>query len=95
MVGSSDNTADRTDALAGLSLVENLARMSTSECARPIQRLTGRLRISANNYVKSTALVFGIIFAAFAGIGRTELVFTCNAVSDPKPCYIQFMWFLS
>ncbi|KEF56781.1 uncharacterized protein A1O9_06971 [Exophiala aquamarina CBS 119918] len=54
MVGSSDNTADRTDALAGLSLVENLARMSTT-------------------------LVFGVIFAAFAGIGRTELVFTCNA----------------
>jgi len=43
MVGSSDNTADRTDALAGLSLVENLARMSTSKCARPSQLLEGTI----------------------------------------------------
>ncbi|KAK5047681.1 hypothetical protein LTR84_006346 [Exophiala bonariae] len=54
MVGSSAKSAERTDALAGLSLVENLARMSTT-------------------------LVFGVIFAAFAAIGKTELVFTCNA----------------
>lgn len=32
MIGSSATSAERTDALAGLSLVENLARMSTSEC---------------------------------------------------------------
>jgi hypothetical protein len=26
--------------------------------------------------------VFGFIFAAFANIGQTHFVFTCNAVSD-------------
>lgn len=31
MIGASSKSAERTDALAGLSLVENLARMSTSE----------------------------------------------------------------
>ena len=56
MVGSSASSSERTDALAGLSLVENIARMSTT-------------------------FIFGIIFAAFASIGRTELVFTCNAAA--------------
>jgi len=27
----------------------------------------------------STTFVFGVVFASFASIGRTELVFTCNA----------------
>ncbi|EXJ59351.1 uncharacterized protein A1O5_12232 [Cladophialophora psammophila CBS 110553] len=54
MVGSSATSGERTDALAGVSLVENMARLSTT-------------------------FVFGVIFAAFASIGRTELVFTCNA----------------
>ncbi|KIW26506.1 uncharacterized protein PV07_09596 [Cladophialophora immunda] len=54
MVGSSASSSERTDALAGVSLVENMARLSTT-------------------------FVFGVIFAAFASIGRTELVFTCNA----------------
>ncbi|OAP55151.1 hypothetical protein AYL99_10851 [Fonsecaea erecta] len=54
MVGSSVSSSERTDALAGVSLVENMARLATT-------------------------FVFGVIFAAFASIGRTELVFTCNA----------------
>ncbi|EXJ81590.1 hypothetical protein A1O1_07654 [Capronia coronata CBS 617.96] len=54
MAGSSASSSERTDALAGVSLVENMARLSTT-------------------------FVFGVIFAAFAGIGKTELVFTCNA----------------
>ncbi|EXJ65346.1 hypothetical protein A1O7_01687 [Cladophialophora yegresii CBS 114405] len=54
MVGSHATSSERTDALAGVSLVENIARLSTTS-------------------------IFGIIFAAFASIGRTELVFACNA----------------
>ncbi|KIX93995.1 uncharacterized protein Z520_10332 [Fonsecaea multimorphosa CBS 102226] len=54
MVGSSASSSERTDALAGISLVENMARLATT-------------------------FVFGVIFAAFTSIGRTELVFTCNA----------------
>ncbi|KIV86418.1 hypothetical protein PV11_02030 [Exophiala sideris] len=54
MLGSSATSSERTDALAGVSLVENMARLSTTS-------------------------VFGIIFAAFATMGRTELVFTVNA----------------
>ncbi|KAI1615457.1 major facilitator superfamily domain-containing protein [Exophiala viscosa] len=54
MIGSSATSSERTDALAGVSLVENMARLSTTS-------------------------IFGIIFAVFAGIGRTELVFTVNA----------------
>ena len=52
MVGNSQ--AERTDALAGVALVENIARLSTT-------------------------FAFGLVFAGFASIGRTELVFTCNA----------------
>lgn len=47
---------ERVDALSAITLVENMARLST----------TG---------------VFGLIFAAFAEIGRQHLVFACNAVS--------------
>ena len=54
MVGHSASSSERTDALAGVSLVENIARLSQT-------------------------FVFGVIFAGFASIGRTELVFTCNA----------------
>jgi MFS family permease len=54
MVGSTATSAERTDALAGISLIENMARLSTT-------------------------FIFGVVFAAFASIGRTELVFTCNA----------------
>ena len=32
MVGSSASSSERTDALAGVSLVENMARLSTSKC---------------------------------------------------------------
>lgn len=56
MVGSSATSSERTDALTGVSLVENMARLSTT-------------------------FAFGVVFAGFAAIGRTELVFTCNAVS--------------
>jgi len=52
--GSTASSAERTDALAGISLVENMARLSTT-------------------------FVFGVVFASFAAVGRTELVFTCNA----------------
>ncbi len=31
--------------------------------------------------MKFLASVFGLIFAAFANIGQTHFVFTCNAVS--------------
>ncbi|EXJ82432.1 hypothetical protein A1O3_06245 [Capronia epimyces CBS 606.96] len=54
MIGSSASSAERADALAGISLVENMARLSTT-------------------------FVFGVVFAFFASIGRTELVFTVNA----------------
>lgn len=54
MVGASASSSERTDALAGISLVENMARLSTT-------------------------FVFGVVFAGFASIGRTELTFTCNA----------------
>lgn len=54
MLGSHASRVDRTDALAGVSLLENISRLSTTA-------------------------VFGAIFAAFARIGRTELVFICNA----------------
>ncbi|KAF2017825.1 hypothetical protein BU24DRAFT_345018 [Aaosphaeria arxii CBS 175.79] len=45
---------ERVDALSGMSLVENVARLST----------TG---------------IFGLIFAALASVGKTHLVFACNA----------------
>ena len=54
MVGSAASSDERTDALAGVSLVENIARLSTTS-------------------------VFGVVFAMFASVGRTELVFVCNA----------------
>ncbi|KIW42867.1 hypothetical protein, variant 1 [Exophiala oligosperma] len=54
MVGSGASSSERTDALAGVSLVENMARLSTT-------------------------FVFGMVFAGFTSIGRTELVFTVNA----------------
>jgi hypothetical protein len=31
----------------------------------------------------ATTSVFGLVFAAFADIGQTHLVFSCNAVSSP------------
>lgn len=54
MVGSTASSGERTDALAGVSLVENIARLSTT-------------------------FVLGLVFAGFADIGRTELVFVVNA----------------
>lgn len=54
MVGSSATSSERTDALAGVSLVENMARLSTT-------------------------FFFGMIFAAFASVGKTQFVFVCNA----------------
>ncbi|KAG9248995.1 major facilitator superfamily domain-containing protein [Calycina marina] len=48
--------SERADALQAITLVEMIARLSTTT-------------------------VFGLIFAAFAEIGQTNLVFTCNAVS--------------
>ncbi|KAJ9653168.1 hypothetical protein H2198_007630 [Neophaeococcomyces mojaviensis] len=54
MVGSSASSSERTDAMAGVSLVENMARLSTT-------------------------FIFGMIFAAFASIGKTQFVFICNA----------------
>lgn len=75
MVGSSATSSERTDALAGVSLVENIARLSTSTC---IIRTDRRLRLT---YI--LAFLFGVIFAGFASIGRLNLVFVCNAVSTP------------
>lgn len=54
MLGASTSSHERTDALAGVSLVENMARLST-------------------------IFVFGVIFAGFASIGHTELIFVINA----------------
>ncbi|KAF2446046.1 MFS general substrate transporter [Karstenula rhodostoma CBS 690.94] len=45
---------DRVDALSGITLVENVARLSTIS-------------------------VFGFVFAALAEVGKTHLVFLCNA----------------
>ncbi|KAF9734169.1 hypothetical protein PMIN03_011468 [Paraphaeosphaeria minitans] len=45
---------DRVDALSGITLVENVARLSTIS-------------------------VFGFVFAALAEVGKTHLVFVCNA----------------
>ncbi|KAF2702762.1 hypothetical protein K504DRAFT_213037 [Pleomassaria siparia CBS 279.74] len=47
-------SSERVDALSGITLVENLARLSTSA-------------------------IFGLIFAAFAQLGRSQLTFVCNA----------------
>ena len=47
--------SERTDALSAISLVEMMARLSTT-------------------------FVFGLIFAAFASVGKTYLVFICNAL---------------
>jgi hypothetical protein len=37
--------------------------------------------------IMSLATVFGLIFAAFANIGQTHLVFTVNAVSTIRCVY--------
>jgi hypothetical protein len=37
--------------------------------------------------IMSLATVFGLIFAAFANIGQTHLVFTVNAVSKIRCIY--------
>lgn len=46
--------SQRVDALSGITLVENIARLSTTA-------------------------VFGLVFAALAGVGKIPLVFVCNA----------------
>jgi len=46
--------SDRVDALSGITLVENVARLSTTT-------------------------VFGLAFSVFAQMGRTRLIFVCNA----------------
>jgi len=46
--------SERTDALSAITLIEMIARLSTTS-------------------------LFGVIFALFANIGQTHLVFTCNA----------------
>lgn len=74
MVGSSATSNEKTDALAGVSLVENIARLSTSMYTR-LAVLGSRLTFLL------AAFLFGVIFAGFATIGRLELVFVCNAVS--------------
>ena len=83
MAGSSASSAERTDALAGISLVENMARLATSKCI-PYTALLFHI-LYQNLLTALLAFVFGVIFAAFASIGRTELVFTCNAVSKQSP----------
>lgn len=50
--------SERVDALSAITLIENMARLSTTA-------------------------VFGLIYAAFAEIGKNYLVFICNAVSLP------------
>ncbi|KAF2787775.1 hypothetical protein K505DRAFT_329435 [Melanomma pulvis-pyrius CBS 109.77] len=47
-------SSERVDALSGITLIENLARLSTSA-------------------------VFGLIFAAFAQIGESQMTFVCNS----------------
>lgn len=84
MVGSSASSGERTDALAGVSLVENIARLSTStwtdSLPQPLRCIHNNEYLLTCSPLTLTAFVFGVIFAAFASIGRTELVFTCNAV---------------
>jgi hypothetical protein len=46
--------SDRVDALSGITLVENVARLSTTT-------------------------VFGLAFSVFAEMGKTQLIFVCNA----------------
>jgi hypothetical protein len=36
--------------------------------------------------MSGAASVFGLVFAAFAKVGRPELVFSCNAVSFLVSC---------
>lgn len=75
MMGSSATSNERTDALAGVSLVENIARLSTSALSTPYANMVRMLTPGA------TAFIFGVIFAAFASVDKLELVFVCNAVS--------------
>jgi hypothetical protein len=65
--------AERADALSAITLVEMLARLLTSKFVETDNVLPSLTCVLAS--------VFGLIFAAFANIGQTHLVFTCNAVS--------------
>lgn len=67
------STSEKTDALSAITLVEMAARLATSEFVSGL---------SITELTFHIASVFGLVFAAFAEIGQTHLVFTCNAVSD-------------
>lgn len=73
------SAAERSDALGAITLLEMIARLLTSKSLKTflISKLLTLL----------PATVFGLIFAAFANIGQTHLVFTCNAVSDIPELY--------
>jgi hypothetical protein len=64
---------DRVDALSGITLVENVARLSTSKC--PLLSFYTTLKRNLTR----TVSVFGFVFAALAEVGKTHLVFLCNA----------------
>jgi hypothetical protein len=64
--------SERTDALSAITLVENMARLTTS---------TLSMVWLAHDADTVIASIFGLIFAAFASIEKTHLVFTINGVS--------------
>jgi MFS family permease len=68
------SAAERADALGAITLLEMIARLLTSKFLTAIGALT--------ILIPAAASVFGLIFAAFANIGQTHLVFTVNAVSE-------------
>jgi MFS family permease len=64
--------SERVDALSGITLIEMIARLSTSmKCPKHIN-------FNTNSPV---ATLFGLVFAAFTSIGKPYLTFTVNAVS--------------
>lgn len=64
---------DRVDALSGITLVENFARLSTSTCPLLFSYCKCCSKLT------QVVSVFGFIFAALAEVGKTHLVFLCNA----------------
>jgi MFS family permease len=70
--------SERVDALSGITLIENLARLSTSKSHDDDM-------LSVQEQLKLTfvvAAVFGLVFAAFAEVGKSQMTFLCNSVSS-------------
>jgi MFS family permease len=66
--------SERADALAAITLLENMARLLTCKYMK--------MSSAWISLILFLAAVFGVVFAAFANIGQTKLVFTVNAVCD-------------